>query len=257
MSVKLFQVIGPNSDHWLRIHPISLKREFGASVHASHRWGLPGVTCNACGRVWSGRLQLPAIDLSDFQDEARLREAWNAPVQQFKEIVQALDEFLRSRNQSRFELVPGTRFGPLEGTVRGKQFGDFAYIFNETVLILEEKLKHLVHGGIHGLIGVRPHLMPDRTEGQFPSMLELHVEPLAKLARDCLRPIEPGCAICGHPGKVETPARMVIDASTVPPEVDLFRVEEWINQVIVTERFREAVVSRGLSNIKFREIEAA
>lgn len=252
--MKLYRLIGPNIDDWLRIPPVSTKISYRVSVHASHRWGLPGVSCPTCRRVWAGQLAYPAIDLSGFPEESRMGSGWNTSLIEYKRIASLLAAFLHSQQRPSLLLSPGTKFGPLVGSFKGRGLGDFTFIFNDTILVRPETMETLSRSGIHGVVGV-PAALAWKGKGEPPpTLLELQVEPLARLASNCLTFLEPGCDWCGYPGKAEAPGGMAIDSSSVPGDIDLFRAVEWSNQIIATEKFCRAVGRHGLTNVKFMEV---
>jgi uncharacterized double-CXXCG motif protein len=79
--------------------------------------------------------------------------------------------------------------------------------------------------------------------------------PSGQLHPDCLpvdRP-EP-CVKCGRKGW-KRPEQPILDASTLPHDLDLFRLAGFLTMIIGTERFVEAVRRLGYDqDIAFREL---
>ncbi|MDY7228094.1 double-CXXCG motif protein [Hyalangium rubrum] len=222
---------------------------YSGEYRASRKWSLPGVHCPRCDARWSTAVDsYPSVDLSHLPDvkkyAARLEEDYA--------------EFERLREQVRplappgVPLWPGTLLGPLVGTARG-EFGPVLIQDPWTLLMRREVLERLQAEGVRGLKGCR-------TEFQFrkqdpPELLELELMPHGGLHPDCLpvdRPVP--CTKCGRKG-LKLPEEPVLDAATLPREVDVFRLEGFLTMIIGNERFVETMRRLGYEqDIAFREL---
>lgn len=214
-------------------------------IDATHEWGLPGVICPVCGNTWSNDgLAYPLISLSDLPFERDYRIPRAIPLAEFNVLKNRLVPLLP---EGTF-VLPGTEFGPLVGKASGK-FGDFAWLNPWTPLIkggaylkLREKGIHLPMKASHKLVFRQKH--HDR-------LFELQVEPFAviKLAE---APADP-CSACGYT-QLALPDQVVIDQSSVPEHVDMFRARNFTTLVLATKAFRDLTNELGLTGIEFHEV---
>ena len=71
---------------------------------------------------------------------------------------------------------------------------------------------------------------------------------------DCIPPdVPPPCPTCGRQG-FRWPDEPILDAASLPPELDLFRVGNFATMVIGNERFMEAVRRLELDGVTFQEL---
>jgi uncharacterized double-CXXCG motif protein len=151
------------------------------------------------------------------------------------------------------KLPAGTSFGPLEGRASGK-FGPFTADGSDLWVVRRDALEHLQAEGVRGLQGF-PTALRFRQKDP-PELLELQIEPHGRLHPDCLPPdLPPPCATCGRLG-VRLPDEPILDAASLPTDLDLFRVGNFSTVVVGTERFREAVQGLERPGIVFRELPA-
>jgi uncharacterized double-CXXCG motif protein len=149
------------------------------------------------------------------------------------------------------KLPPGTSFGPLEGRASGK-FGPFTSQGNITWVARRDALEHLQADGVRGLLGCRTELRFRQKDP--PELLELQIEPHGRLHPDCLPPdASPPCATCGRLG-LTRPDEPILDAASLPTDLDLFRMGDFSTMVIGTERFMKAVRRLERPGIVFREL---
>jgi uncharacterized double-CXXCG motif protein len=167
-------------------------------------------------------------------------------------------EFERLRQQVRplvppgVPLWPGTKFGPLVGTARG-EFGPLFMYFSSILLMRRETLERLQAEGVQGLKGCR-------TEVGFrkknpPELLELELLPRAHVHPDCL-PVDrpPLCQKCGRLSW-RRPDELILSAESLPLDLDVFRLEDFLTAIIASERFVDAVRRLGFEqDIVFREL---
>jgi len=222
-------------------------RKYGGAVDGAHKWKLPGAHCHTCGVTWVGSgHKYPCVDLSQLPEQ---REFLKARPEPFREFAR-LRELVRPLAPTNAMLPPGTGFGPLVGTAFG-HLPAFAWII-EVLLVHRNVLERLQAEGARGLKGCRTELR--FRQKNPPELLELQLEPRGRLHPDCIPPDEPPpCPTCGRLG-FGRPDEPVLDAASLPPELDLFRVGNFATMVIGTERFVQAVRRLELDGITFREL---
>jgi uncharacterized double-CXXCG motif protein len=167
-------------------------------------------------------------------------------------------EFERLREQVRplappgVHLWPGTKFGVLRGAAKG-EVGPLLLVKSWEFLMRREVLEHLQAEGVRGLKGCRARLRFLRKDP--PELVEMELLPRGRLHRECLladRP--PPCPKCERNG-TPWPDAPILDAATLPQELDLFRLEDFMTMIIATERFVETVRRLGYEqDIVFREL---
>ncbi|QSQ21028.1 double-CXXCG motif protein [Pyxidicoccus parkwayensis] len=218
------------------------------SFVAAHKWGLPGAICHTCGATWatSGH-QYPAVDLSQMPERREFEKARPEPFSEFAR----LRELVRPLAPPDAVLPPGTTFGPLVGRASGK-FDPFTSLGDSLWVVLRDALERLQAEGLRGLLGCQTELR--FRQKNPPEVLELQIEPHGRLHRDCIPPeVPPPCATCGRV-YFRLPDEPILDAVTLPPELDLFRVGNYATVIVGTERFKEAVLRLGLGGITFQEL---
>lgn len=221
------------------------------SIDASHKWGLPGVlNCPACEATWGDNSRTyPSVDLTPVTSQANFESAWPKPIEEYERMC----ELVRPLLPPGALLEPGAAFGPLEGKAQGR-FGPLFTDFSEVLLVQREALNRLQAEGLRGLKGC-PTALRFRQRNS-PELLELELLPVGRIHLDCLPPDpQPPCPRCGyliHP----LPKPPILDASTLPEHLDLFRLEDYSNVNICTGRFVEACERLGLDGVVFQPLEA-
>ncbi|NVJ21397.1 hypothetical protein HUW62_09220 [Myxococcus sp. AM011] len=220
----------------------------GGYIDASHTWGLPGVRCHACGATWSDvGHDYPSVDLSELPERHEFEKPRPEP---FSEFVR-LRELVRPRAPRNSALPPGTNFGPLKGRAVG-ELGPIAWLGRIQLLMRGGALERLQAEGVRGLMGCRTDLQ-FRKKNQ-PELLELQIEPHGRLHPDCIPPgVPPPCPTCDRQS-FRWPEEPLLDAASLPLELDLFRVGNFATMVIGTERFVDVVRRLELDGITFREL---
>jgi uncharacterized double-CXXCG motif protein len=212
---------------------------YSGSYNAVHRWKLPGVHCPECGAIWSlGADAYPSADLSQLPDHEKY----------FARLEEDYAEFERLREQVRplvppgVQLWPGTKFGPLTGTAKG-DFGPFLMYYPWTLLLKRETLERLQGEGVQGLKACRTALRFRKKNP--PELLELELLPRGEVHPDCLPEDRPApCAKCGRKGWTR-PEDLILEPSSLPQELDVFRLSTFKTAIIASERFVEAVRRLG------------
>lgn len=222
----------------------------GGRVDASHKWRLPGLLkCPTCGATWNGMgHHFPGVDLSQLPEHREFEKARPEPLPEFER----LRDRVRPLVPPHARLPPGTGLGPLEGTASGR-IPAFTWVV-DLLLVQTESLEHLQAEGVSGLQGY-PTVLRFRQKNP-PELLELQVDPHGALHPDCIPAgTPPPCQTCGRWG-FSRPDEPILDAASLPSDLDLFRVGNFATMVIGTERFVDAVHHLGLDGLTFRELPA-
>ncbi|NMO13415.1 hypothetical protein HPC49_08625 [Pyxidicoccus fallax] len=229
---------------WLR----EAEKAVTASFDAAHKWGLPGARCHTCGTTWaSSGHQYPAVDLSQLPERHAFEKARPEPFPEFAR----LRELVRPLAPPDAALPPGTTFGPLVGRASGK-FGPFTSLGHVLWVVRRDALERLQAEGVRGLQGCRTELRFRQKDP--PELLELQIEPHGRLHRDCIPPdVPPPCATCGWV-YFRLPEEPILDAASLPTDLDLFRVGNYATVIVGTERFMDAVRRLELPGITFHEL---
>jgi uncharacterized double-CXXCG motif protein len=222
---------------------------YSGSYNASHKWGLPGIHCPTCDAIWSnGSDAYPSVDLSHLPDQAK----YSARLEEDYAEFERLREQVRPLVPPGVPLWPGTKFGPLMGTARG-EFGPFFMYYPWMLLMRGEALRRLQVEGVQGLKGCRTEL---RFRKKDPSeLLELELLPRGHVHPDCL-PVDrpPLCQKCGRMGW-KRPEELILSAASLPRELDIFRLGDFLTAIIASERFVETARCQGFEqDIVFREL---
>ncbi|WP_224370549.1 SitI6 family double-CXXCG motif immunity protein [Hyalangium versicolor] len=224
------------------------------SGHHSYgsKWALPGVHCPVCHADWSSTGgSYPSVDLSHLPPQEQKK---------YGGFQEDYSEFERLREQVRplvppgVHLWPGTSLGPMNGTAQG-EFGPLVLHHSWTLLMQREPLERLQAKGLRGLKGCRTQLRFRKKNP--PELLELEVLPRGRVHPDCLPPERPvPCPKCERIAWTRpAESELILDASTLPQNLDLFRLEDFLTTLIASERFVQAVRTLGYEqDISFREL---
>jgi uncharacterized double-CXXCG motif protein len=119
-------------------------------------------------------------------------------------------------------------------------------------LVRRDALERLQAEGVRGLLGCRTELRFRQKDP--PELLELQIEPCGRLHRDCIPPDLPlPCPTCGRVG-FRLPEQPILDAASLPTDLDLFRVGNYATVIVGTERFMATVRRLELDGLTFREL---
>ncbi|WP_021781220.1 double-CXXCG motif protein [Myxococcus hansupus] len=234
--------------YWLVEDKAATARHAG-DINAAHRWKLPGLaSCPGCGATWAGAGHYyPAVDLSALPEQASFLKARPEPFSEYAR----LRELVRPLAPPHVPLPPGTRFGPLEGTARG-DLGPFTWIGNALLLMRQDALEQLQMKDVYGFIGGWASLR--FRQKSPPAYFEPQLQPHGRLHPDCLpRDATPPCGTCGWVD-LSRPEEPVLDATAIPPNLDIFRLGNFATMIVSTERFMNAVLQSKLKGIRFLEL---
>lgn len=232
---------------WLREDEAATSA-FNGSFDGALKWALPGAKCPECGVTWSSwGHHYPCVDLSSLPEHALFEQPRPEPFTEFARL-RALVRPLAPANS---ELPPGTEFGPRVGQASGA-FGPFTWQGSSILLVRRDTLEQLQAQGLRGLTGCRTELR--FRQKTAPELLDLQIEPRGRLHPDCVPPnVPPPCPTCGR-FAFSRPDAPVLDADSMPWDVDLFRVGNFATMLIGTQRLMEAVRHLELPGIAFQEL---
>ncbi|MCY1075122.1 SitI6 family double-CXXCG motif immunity protein [Archangium lansingense] len=217
-------------------------------IDGTHKWGLPGIICPVCKATWSSiSTAYPSVDLTPVESLADFEKARPEPADEYERLC----ELVRPLLPPGAVLEPGTSFGPIVGKAQGR-FGQFVSPVPWILLVQREALEKLQAEGLRGLKGCRTDLR--FRQRASPELLELELLPVGKVHPDCLPPTrKPPCARCGQ-NRIPLPDKLLLDASTLPNHLDLFRLEDYSTELICTERFVDACKRLGLGGVVFHPL---
>lgn len=218
---------------------------YSGVVDAAHRWGLPGIICPACNATWSDdSCAYPSVDLTPVTALADFETPRPEPAAEYERLCGLVRPLLPPGAV----LKPGAAFGPLEGTAQGR-FGALFSIYNWSFLARREALEKLQAEGLLGLKGC-PTALRFRS-GQPPDLLELEVLPVGRLHPDCLpSQRRPPCPRCGRLG-LSLPKDRLLDTTTLPAHLDLFRLMDFSTVIVCSERFVTACQRLAFDGVSF------
>jgi uncharacterized double-CXXCG motif protein len=190
------------------------------------------------------------VDLSSLppHELKKLSDPWPVP----REELERLREVVRPLVPPGTLLEPGTMLGPLVGT----GLGSFGQLFMQepwALYMRREALERLREAGMRGLLGC-PTQIRFRTK-HAPELLEMQLQTQGQYHPDCL-PTErkPPCPTCGS-DFLKRPDAIVLDAASLPTELDLFRLRQGWMLIIANERFVDMVRRLELDGVLFEELE--
>lgn len=225
--------------------------EYTGSISAIHKWMLPGIIkCPGCGLTWGGGSKTyPSVDLTPVISLADFVEARAEPIAEYERMC----ELVRPLLPPGAILEPGAGLGPLVGRAQGR-FGQLVSPDPWWLLVQREALEKLQADGLRGLKGCRTEIR--FRQRNSPELLELEILPTGRAHPDCLPPNrEPPCARCHRLG-IKLPEKLLLDASTLPGDRDVFRLEDFSGVIVCTERFVEACQRLGLDGVAFHPLPA-
>lgn len=219
-------------------------------IQAAHKWGLPGVTCHVCGSTWGNiGLDYPSVDLSAFPENERFVDPWPVPLATFEELKKIIKNAFPRLEQ----LKPGTSFGPLFGKATGKLDG-FVWNMPWALLITGDAQNKLKRFDLSLPRAVSP-ILKFKKEPQ--EIFEYEILPRGILLNGIYPPEYPRfCTACGRDGAT-MPEKLLVDVSSLPKDLDMFRLSNFSTVILVTERLVEAVKELGINGAFFQEVDLA
>jgi uncharacterized double-CXXCG motif protein len=194
-------------------------------------------------------LQYPCVDLSILPEHREFDEPRQVP---FKEFAR-LRELVRPIVPKDAVLEPGTTFGPLEGAGSG-YFGQLFMQNPWSLYVRREALERLREAGVRGLQGCPLHVR-FRVK-RPPELLALQLALRGQYHPGCLSADrKPPCPTCEYEA-LERPEPMILEAASLPEDLDVFRLRQGWTTVIASERMVNAVQQLELDGITFQELES-
>jgi uncharacterized double-CXXCG motif protein len=208
---------------------------------------LPGVKCDECGATWASTgTAYPSVDLSNIPDVRAFTEGWPVSIVELAQLCELVKDFVPAN----VDLPPGTELGPLEGNAWGK-FGDFAWSNPWTPLVSARVIRLLVTQDIRMPTSVSTRIRYRAKTA--PELLELEIIPQAELAPAAFE--DGTLSLCHGCGRPQSRVReIIVGASSVPNDLDLFRVRRFSQIILTTERFKRAVEEARLTDIRFVDV---
>jgi uncharacterized double-CXXCG motif protein len=204
---------------------------WSSTYRAERPWSLPGLEeCPGCRASWSSILTYPTVDLSRLEQVHELEEPRPASLVEYVR----LRELVRPYCPPGAMLSPGTEFGPLVGSTRGK-WGAFTLEHLATLFVRADALQAL--SDLRGIVPSSPRFR----RSPMPGVAELELLSRGRLALDCLPPDTPApCTVCGLDGVV-LPKHYWVELNSLPTDLDVFRLEQSPATIVVSERFADVV----------------
>jgi uncharacterized double-CXXCG motif protein len=234
--------------HYFRIKGDKSSGYMGV-IDGSYKWRLPGIlACPACKTTWGGGAKVyPSVDLTPVTALADFEEARPEPIEEYERMC----ELVRPLLPQGAVLEPGAAFGPFVGRAQGR-FGPLVSPDPWWLLIQREALEKLQAESLQGLKGCRTELR--FRQRASPELLELEFLPVGHAHPDCLPPNrKPPCPRCHRHG-LTLPKSLVLDTSTLPSHLDVFRLEDFSTVIICTERFVNACQRLELNGVEFHPV---
>ncbi|OJH42830.1 hypothetical protein BON30_00365 [Cystobacter ferrugineus] len=208
---------------------------YTGNLNAKHTWWLPGVeSCPVCDLQPEGgtSAQYPRVDLSALssEEQKKLSSAWPVPREEFIR----RRELVRPLAPPHAVLESGAAFGPLQGTGVG-YFGQLVMQNPWSLCMRLEALERIRNA---------------------PELRDIQLETHGRFHPDCLPPPNPPCPTCGVAMGHGVPDPYWLDASSLPPHVDIFRLADASTLIIANERLVDAVHRLELDGVVFKELEA-
>lgn len=218
-------------------------------IDATHTWSLPGVFCPHCGETWGNAgLQYPTVDLSHLPGEKTYRQPATVHWNEFGSLCSSLTSLMEPDAL----LLPGTQFGPLVGRGHGRFVADFAWVNLWTLLVTKEAFGWLADR-VPNLNGTSPDL---KFANERPTLLELYLPPRGELVLPPPDDGEDPCSLCRREPR-SLPDELVIERSSVPDNLHIFRAHNFTTVVLATDRFVKAVADLGLVGLVFKQVRIA
>lgn len=221
-------------------------------LEASHKWSLPGVSCNICNQIWSNvGIEYPSIDISEMAFSKKLEKGWVASLAEFESFQTEI-----GKTFAEYKIFPpGTEFGCLVGKEVGRKsgyFNDFIWNLPWTIIMNEIALNKLQIEKLNLPQTIKP-IIKFKTQPQ--KIYEFEVLPLGNLLNTIYENSQDkACLGCGRIGG-SMPSEIVVEKKSIPDDLDIFRLSNFSTIIVTTERFVETVNRLELRGALFNEIK--
>ena len=218
-------------------------------IDATHKWGLPGVVCPVCNQTWATiSLEYPSIDLTNFVDEKLYRVARPEPLSEFLRLRQKIADAFPQL----IVLKPGAVFGSSVGKAIGGRLDGFVWRAWWTICLEAGALEKLKDSGLSLPNSVKAELKFKKEEQE---VFEFDLPLKGKLTNGVYDGIQlKYCYGCGR-DSASKPDEILIDQSSIPTDIDIFRISNFTTIILVTERFVKAVTDSHIKGAIFNEVK--
>jgi uncharacterized double-CXXCG motif protein len=218
-------------------------------IDAAHKWGLPGVQCPICNN-WRSNvgLEYPSVDLTNFTDEKFYRKARSEPLSEFLKLKQEIAGAFPQLPM----LKPGATFGSSVGKAVGRRFDGFVWRAWWTICLEASALEKLKNSGLSLPNSVKAELKFKKEEQEI---FEFDLPLKGKLTNGVYDSIQlKYCDACGR-DSASKPDEILIEHSSLPTDIDIFRISNFTTIILVTERFVKTVTDSGIKGAIFNEVK--
>jgi len=223
----------------------------GIWVNATHKWAIPGIKCPACGTTWANTgLAYPRVDLSDLPCVEAYQDQWPIAPDRFDKLRDKVLPLVPPKSL----VLPGTEFGPLTGDIQG-QFDHAVFIWvNPWTLLLRRDAQQYFHNsGVLLPITVDTNLT---YKGEYCStLMELQIEARASILQDDKTKSSGAACFLGGYRLMLRPEPLVIQETSLPDDLDLFRPKEFTTLILATERFFRVCQEFEMTDLLFRVVQ--
>lgn len=218
-------------------------------IDAIHKWDLPGVVCSVCNSTWSTvGLEYPTVDLTNFADEELYRRSRSVRLDVFLDLRKKIADAFPGLPV----LKPGTEFGPSVGKAVGGRLNGFVWRAWWSICLEASALEKLKSSGLSLPNSIKAEIT-FKKEAQ--KVFEFGLPLKGKLLNGVYDGIQLNyCEACGR-DSASLPEEILIEHSSIPNDIDIFRVSNFTTIILVTERFVETVTNLGIKGAVFEEVK--
>jgi len=217
---------------------------------------LPAVECPKCRLYSASSTGLPTLPIEQLPNPDDYKSGPPVLQERYEELAAPIAKLLNRE----WPLLPGMGLGPFHGYAYKREKRDFLWIHGRTMVLRESAHEALLKEGVDLLTGpaIVTNTKGDEVRAEYRRVAQ--ILPVPCMASETLKYAEHRvCSECGI--KVRSwPERLFLDASKIPPALDLFAVGKTtklsaFENIIVSERLVKAVEKRRLTNIVFESVE--
>ena len=213
-----------------------------------HPFGLPGVTCDVCGRTWGGSRVLPFACPIELRERTELLNRWPIPGPQHRSLREEVAALLRAEGHSPPTLLPGDGLQPGYLNVPSAPPGDFLWASLGSVVV-SRRMRDLLAAlaGSHvEFVAVTPRsISPGLSKvGDYFEMIVLAESGLPHGVPELIT-----CAGCQRPSYDDS-ARVLRMFPDMWRGAPIFLLATTL-LIVVTEDVRRALDEAGASNVAF------
>ncbi|MCW3098390.1 MAG: hypothetical protein JWL77_4008 [Chthonomonadaceae bacterium] len=227
----------------------------GSPLDPKPSFGLPGVTCDACGETWANMMGRIPKDLPD-NHPLRSRRRWPVSVAELNLIRADVRQVLNLPLET--PLLPGTNIGVLDLWTKSAKLAAFEWPAVHVLVVREDVVAFLQEHKIAGW-----EIAPVRVEGirrveSIPTMYQLFVTGTGGVPITDPPIVQRShCEVCGRTEYVgNNPSSFQLDLSQWDGS-DIFRfAAPYQGYIFVTERLAEGFRDAGFKNYELPTVES-